>query len=412
VSDAALPRHERQVAGVPAESIPSRRVWELSYLITFPITIAVIMLSTGDFAQRLVAAAAVTAIGIGYAAVRGRLDAYSTGYQRAYAVAFQIVAVLAFAVAVRLEFWAGMLLTALCPMAYLTLRMALGHVAVVVLSLLPTVAELHRSGDLVGTVTGTLPWSVATIVFSMFVSVAISRAEFRSARRADLVSELQATREEVARLAREAGAEAERRRLAGDIHDTVAQGLTSIAMLVEAADRTLATEPELARAHLSTAASAVRENLQEARALVGALGPASLSGSTLVDALRRLCLGVGAVVTTPGNPGADLSILFDLRGAVRSLPTEVEVALLRLAQESLTNVRKHAQASKVWITLDLRTDTVVLEVRDNGRGFDVAAPAAGYGLAGMRDRIARVRGELSIHSGADQGTIVRAEVPA
>jgi signal transduction histidine kinase len=412
VSDAALPRHEHQVAGNPSESIPSRRVWEFSYLITFPITVAVIMLAAGDLAERLTSAALVALIGVAYALVRRRLDAHSSGYRRDYAVAYQVVAVVAFAAAVRLEFWAGMVLTALCPIAYLTLGMVLGHVAVVMLAMLPTAAELHRSQDLLGTVTGTLPWSLATIAFSVFVSLAIARAELRSAHRADLVTELEATREEVARLAREAGAEAERRRLAGDIHDTVAAGLSSIAMLVEAADRTLATEPDVARRHLSTAASAVRENLQEARALVGALGPAPLSGSTLVDALRRLCLGAGSTVTTPGNPDARHSVHFELNGSVRALPTEVEVALLRIAQESLANVRKHANAAHAWITLDLRADSVTLEIRDDGQGFDVTAPAAGYGVEGMRDRIARVGGELSIQSGPGRGTHVRAEVPA
>lgn len=403
--DAAAPA---VVPAEPADRMPSRRVWEVSYLITFPATVVVVMLAPGEFAHRLVSAGLAASIGVSYAALRGRLDAYSDNYQRRWAFVFNVGAVLAFAGAVRLEFWAGILLTALCPMAYLTQSMAWGHVFVAVLGLLPSVAELARSGDLLGTVTGTLPWSLATIALSVVVATSIARSEVRSAQRADLVHQLQTTRAEVARLAREAGAAEERRRLATDLHDTVTQGLSSIAMLVDAANRTLASDPAVARQHLASAARTVRENLQEARALVGALGPAPADAPTLVDALRRLAVRAGQ----DGEPHSHVTVSVDLIGAVRPLPTDVEVALLRAAQESLTNVRKHAGATMAWLRLTLGDQTVELEVGDNGRGFDANAAATGYGIAGMRERMRRVGGTLTIHSGTGGGTRVHAAVPA
>jgi signal transduction histidine kinase len=396
-----VPFHGRVTDTVDSR-LPSRRVWELSYLVTFPVTIVVIMLAPGELAHRLGSAGLVGAIGVGYAAMRHRLDAYGPHARRHWGFAFNLGALAAFAVAVGLEFWAGVLLTALCPMAYLTVGMAWGHGFVVMLGLAPSVGELARSGDLRTTMTGTLPWSLATIAFSVVIASSIERAERRSAQRAALVAELRATREEAARLAREAGAADERGRLASDLHDTVAQGLSSIAMLVQAADRTLASDPRVARQHLATAARALRENLQETRALVGVLGPGPVVGSTLVDALRRLSL-----TTAPPGP----EVAFEVVGAVRPLTTDVEVALLRVAQESLANVRRHAAATRASIALEFSAGTVELRVRDDGRGFDVTAPVAGYGVAGMRERMRRVGGELDLHSGPD-GTRVRAVAAA
>jgi len=230
------------------------------------------------------------------------------------------------------------------------------------------------------------------------------RTERRSAERAALIEELASTRAEVARLSWEAGIAEERQRLAGEIHDTVAQGLSSVVMLVQAADAALTTDPEAARGHLTLAARTARENLDEARALVGALTPASLADASLVDALRRL--------TDRFSTDAGIQAVCTVEGEVRALPTSVEVVLLRVAQEALTNVRKHSGAREVSLRLVFTAGTAVLDVRDDGCGFDVAALPTGYGLDAMRNRVEQVGGRLTVHSAPRAGTTLRTEIDA
>ncbi|MFI5954026.1 sensor histidine kinase [Cryptosporangium sp. NPDC051539] len=203
--------------------------------------------------------------------------------------------------------------------------------------------------------------------------------------------------------AREAGALDERARLAGEIHDTLAQALTGIIRQLEAADRT----GELAgatRPHVDQAAQLAREGLSEARRSLSALRPGQLEGSTLPTAIK----GVAA--------GADLPVDVDVTGGVRVLPTDQEVVLLRVVQEALTNVTKHAAATRVGVTLTYLEDAVMLDVRDDGVGFDpdsvgMRADGTGMGLAAMRDRLARVDGTLIVESTPGEGTALVATLP-
>jgi signal transduction histidine kinase len=190
--------------------------------------------------------------------------------------------------------------------------------------------------------------------------------------------------------------------LAGDIHDTVAQGLSSVVMLVEAADAMLDRDPVAARGHLALAARTARENLDEARAIVGALTPSPLADATLADALRRLSQRFASEHST--------AVAVRVGGDDRPLPTSIEVVLLRVAQEALTNARKHAQASTVDLELTYASGGVCLEVTDDGGGFDVAALSPGTVSVRWRARVEQVGGRLIITSGPDRGTTVRAEV--
>jgi signal transduction histidine kinase len=236
------------------------------------------------------------------------------------------------------------------------------------------------------------------------MALTIGRIEHISDERAALIVELDSTRAEVARLSREAGVAEERQRLAGEIHDTIAQGLSSVVMLVEAADAMLVRDPDTARNHLALAARTARENLDEARAMVAALTPSPLAGVGLADALRRLSQRFAA----EDSPATTVRV----GGDGRPLPTGIEVVLLRVAQEALTNVRKHAKASTVELELAYTSGGVSLEVSDDGAGFDAAALSPGYGLDAMRARVEQVGGRLIITSAPDSGTIVRAEVTA
>jgi signal transduction histidine kinase len=208
--------------------------------------------------------------------------------------------------------------------------------------------------------------------------------------------------------AREAGTLDERQRMAREIHDTLAQGLTGIITQVQAA-RSAEDRPADRRRHLDNAADLARESLSEARRTVRAVGPEPLEGTGLPDALADVVErwserhGVRAEVTTWGTP--------------RPLHPEVEVALLRTAQEALANVAKHADASRVGLTLSYLADLVTLDVRDDGVGFDPDrargdGEGGGFGLTVMRQRVGRLAGTLEIESEPGAGTAVFAGVPA
>jgi signal transduction histidine kinase len=184
---------------------------------------------------------------------------------------------------------------------------------------------------------------------------------------------------------------AERERLAREIHDTLAQGFTSVVVLLELAESEVDTDPAAARQRLATARATARQNLAEARALVAALSPADLQVAPLPEAIGRLVDRFGAET--------GLAARLSVSGEPRSLPANEEVVLLRSAQEALANVRKHAGAGRVEVSLDSTGTRTSLAVADDGAGFDPAAPTGGYGLAGMRRRVEEIGGTLSIHSG-------------
>ncbi len=236
--------------------------------------------------------------------------------------------------------------------------------------------------------------------FSLFYGGWVSRIINQSAERAAIIDQLAATRAELAAAQHEAGRMAERQRLAADIHDTLAQGFTSILMLIQAAQSDLGGSHPQAAGHLDLAARTARENLAEARVLVADLTPRHLDGSTLAAALGRLAEA----------PGIDAT--FDLSGAPRALPMATEVVLLRVCQEALANVRNHARARSAAVRLGYCPDTVSLEISDDGAGFDPARAGAGFGLSGMRTRVTEAGGTLTVSSSPGAGTTVRATVPA
>jgi signal transduction histidine kinase len=171
---------------------------------------------------------------------------------------------------------------------------------------------------------------------------------------------------------------------------------------VQAAESELDSDTAKARKHLALAARTARENLTEARALVAGLMPAALGTGSVDQAIRRQ-LERFAEDTA-------VAVTYEADGDSTGLPTVLEVVALRMVQESLTNVRKHAGARVVRVSLRVDGNGVVLRVSDDGAGFDPAAPAEGFGLRGMRNRAAQVGGSLSVHSGTD-GTTVELEVP-
>jgi signal transduction histidine kinase len=174
-------------------------------------------------------------------------------------------------------------------------------------------------------------------------------------------------------------------------------------MLILGAEAEVGSDPDEARRHLRLAAETARENLADTRALVAALAPAQLDGGKLEDALRRLAgqaagLGTAADVEVSGSP--------------RPLDMAAEVMLLRVSQEALTNIRKHADAGHALIRLGYDPASVHLEISDDGKGFDTGITNGGYGLRGMRARVGEAGGQLTVSSAPGQGTLVSVEVPA
>ncbi|GAA0388682.1 sensor histidine kinase [Streptomyces luteireticuli] len=241
---------------------------------------------------------------------------------------------------------------------------------------------------------------VAGAVVAIMTGYGYAALYRESRRRQDLIDDLVRTRDELAAAQREAGRLAERQRLAREIHDTLAQGLSSIVLLARAAD---GAPPERARERVREIGRTAADNLAEARRFVHALTPPALDDAPLPEALRR--------VTERSVPGA----VFRLDGEVRPLPVDAEVALLRLTQEALANVVRHAGAERTAVTLAYLDGQVTLDVFDDGVGFvPGAAPDGGrstFGLHGMRERIAELGGTLTVESAPGEGTVVAAVLP-
>jgi two-component system NarL family sensor kinase len=211
---------------------------------------------------------------------------------------------------------------------------------------------------------------------------------------------------ERARLA-EAGARLaraeERSRLAREIHDTLAQGLTAIILQLESAQRNLESHPERSRERLERALAAARESLEDARRSVLDLRTAPLAGRPLAAALAAL----GRAFT------AETGVRVHVRaGPLPALPLRVEAELYRLAQEALANVRRHARARDVTVDLRAAAGRLRLSLRDDGRGFEPRRIAAGhYGILGMRERVRLLGGRLRVASRPGQGTTLSVSIP-
>jgi signal transduction histidine kinase/ligand-binding sensor domain-containing protein len=200
---------------------------------------------------------------------------------------------------------------------------------------------------------------------------------------------------------------AERGRIARDLHDTLEQAFTGLALQLDAALARLGQgDADTARTHLATARQLLRHGQSEARRSVSDLRSTTLEGADLATALSRAAEQLSA--------GTLVRIVVHIRGTARPLPREVEQNLFRIGQEAVTNAIKHAQAREVQVDLGFEADRVELHVRDDGRGFDarsLEAPSGHFGLLGMRERAEQLGGSLRLVSGPDRGTEVVVAVP-
>lgn len=370
-------------------TVPATWIWDLYFAVIAAAVLAAVVIVDGfSSLERGVALAALTAMIVLHVVI-GRpliLRDYPDNTSRVVLlVQLTLFAIAIFAVP--LSTW---LMFAVIPLIFQMVTVRLAIVLIVVTNLVPPVADLLNDPE--GSVGLDLVIAAISTGAGICMGLWIMRALAQSDERAALIVELEASRAaleasraELARLSHEAGAAAERNRLAGEIHDTLAQGFTSIITLVQAAD------PQLADERLALAVRTARENLAESRALIAALSPAALASASLPEAVRRQAArfseeaGVPSTVRVTGEP--------------RDLPTRVEVVLLRAAQEALTNVRRHAGATEVGVVLAYAASSVRLVVRDDGRGFDPAGVRS-VGGAAMGD------------AAAVSGTIIELEIPA
>lgn len=320
----------------------------------------------------------------------------------------------------------------------LPLRWGLGAVLVITAVVIVALAY-GQDGLQVATVLGPSIGAVCAVVMAL---------AYRTLRRENLaqqqaLDELRRTREDLARSQREAGALVERERMARDIHDTLAQGLSSIVLVSRAAVSSLqAGDQATAAARLETVRHTAGENLQEARRLVrvlqtepGGTAQEAQQEEPVVDRLQALCRRTQLQAEAGG---ARLSVRLDVQGTVRMLSEEVSSAVLRAVQSSLANVTQHADARTAVVTLSFLDDEVTLDIFDDGRGFDPAAvpvsgassgasrdsaadagasaagalDGSGVGLRVLAQRAAAVGGTVEVESSPGEGTVVALRLPA
>lgn len=277
----------------------------------------------------------------------------------------------------------------------------------VLLTVLVTAAlllRLHGTGENLLATTFQMSLGLA---FSLLMGLWLRTVISQGAERVYLLEDLQAAQAELGRTQHAAGVLAERERVSREIHDTLAQGFTSVVMLAQtaAADLDRGATGALA-GRLALIEATARDNLAEARALVAASSPAPLHEATLSQALARLAASFTA----------ESGVVLDTDIDDVALDSGAEVVLLRAAQESLSNVRRHARASHATLALHRGPQVATLTVHDDGVGLGESTPE-GFGLRGMRERVSAYGGTVTVTRATDEtpeggGTQVRVVVPA
>jgi signal transduction histidine kinase len=254
-------------------------------------------------------------------------------------------------------------------------------------------------------------WFLLICVLGLLILVwAIHRFRLRNLVQQNLILEAKVAERTsmLQETAREAAILEERNRIAQDLHDNLAQGLAGIVVHINAAKRVLPASPQDARQHLEDASNQARDSLEETRRSVRALHPLLLERSDLYQALSKL--------TKQLANGSPVKVECDLKGTPRTLSKEVELNLLRIAQEAISNALKHSNAREIGIHLMFGPEQIELRVRDDGNGFKSAKWKTdrdrGLGLSGMQSRAEKIGGSLAIRSQTGRGTEILIQVPA
>lgn len=255
-------------------------------------------------------------------------------------------------------------------------------------------------------------FTLGTGLAGLFLALFIHTILLQSRKRAELINQLQAMRQELAQAERQGGIMQERQRLAREIHDTFTQGFTSIVMQIEMLEAALPSDTNTITHTLNLVSRIARENLAEARRVLWALQPEAFERASLPEILVSLVERWSEESEVPASA--------TITGATLSLRPEIEVTLLRAAQEALVNIRKHAQAHSVTLTLSYMEDMVALDVQDDGIGFEpeqltlspLTQTTRGFGLKALYERVQQLGGTVTLESFPGEGTTVAVALPA
>lgn len=246
----------------------------------------------------------------------------------------------------------------------------------------------------------TLMIILGLLIISTIIGAFISSIIKQSTERQRLIDELTKSRAELMRVEREAGRLNERQRLARDIHDTLAQHFTSIIMHLAAAKH---TNRESVQSEVQQAEASARDGLDEIRRIVWDMQPEQIEKASLVGAIEELAARWSAE--------NNVQVKMKVTGTPRSLASSAETALLRISQEAMHNISKHAQARKVNITFSYMEDLFVMDIADDGMGFEPSKIRNGFGMKTMRDRAEELGGTLTIESEQGIGTAIAVSMP-
>lgn len=288
------------------------------------------------------------------------------------------------------------------PIAFVLFTARWSIFAAAATALVPLLAKGFWQAD-------TAPWvTVVSVVGPILYAAWFAGAESEQRRRTNqqlttALAENAALQEKLLVQARESGIRDERQRMAREIHDTVAQGLTGIVTQLRAADQAQSEKDR--QRHLGHVHALAKDSLTEARRAVQALRPEPLADARLPEALADLAR------RTAERTGADVTARAE--GTPRPLPAEQEATLYRITQEALANAEKHAAAGRIVITLTYTETLTLLDIRDDGRGFAAGDRGAGtgFGLEAMQQRVHQVAGTLTVESAPGEGTAVHVELP-
>lgn len=249
---------------------------------------------------------------------------------------------------------------------------------------------------------------IVLLGFSAMMARYIEAFQSEAERNRMLVAELKRTQQALVEREREAGVEQERRRMAGEIHDTIAQHFTSIITNLRAANELDGRHAAISRQHVAHAFSAAQQGLSDSRAMLSTMQPDVLLGRSLTEVLEGIVEEWAA--TSPSEAQ------FTTNGSASQLTRTQESVLVRALQESLRNISKHAQAERVEVTLTWLEDEVLLDVSDNGVGFNpeaIDAGANGYrmGLSTMKSRVESAGGTFALESAPGEGTSITIAFP-
>ncbi|GHC94213.1 two-component sensor histidine kinase [Nocardiopsis terrae] len=395
----------RGTEGAPVE----RHAWDVGgwwdvYFTTAMCGIVVLALVTGPQEWRwLTAALMVTVIVVYYALARSYVTSEGERPRWVGPLTLALALLAPTVPAVVLNPTLTFIMVTLSPLAFMALGSRLAVPVIGVALLLPALLQGltgQREWDDVGV---TFLINGVMLGFALWFGTWFERIVVQSAERYELIEELRRSREEVSRLSQEAGALAEREHLAREMHDTLAQGFTSIITLTQAVESELDSDPATARRHLALMRETAAENLAETRAMVAARQPVRLDDEGLDASIRRICERLGREL--------GISVTAEVTGPPEELTNNLRICLLRTAQEALANVRRHSGAGNARVALAYTDVGVRLTVEDDGLGFDSARSAHGNGLANMHHRAESVDGVLEIDSTPGRGTTVRLVLP-